>query len=113
VKNSCTYNTFSEVFLFLKDTPFYEDADDPDGGYWSGTWNYEQIWLEDHFALPIFKTSRLLNKITRLQVTSPDMDGRESEIPIPFKRVPDLHPASDHLMVISVSSMFLVVNLYS
>ena len=99
------------VSFNLKDTPYYDEyVSHANSNYWSGTWNYEQIWLEDHFALPIYKTSRMLNKITHLQVTSPDLDGRESEIPIPFKFVKDLKQASDNLMVISV--FFFHYNVY-
>ena len=58
--------------------------------------------LEDYFSLPIFKISRLLNKITGLQITSPDMIGRESEIPIPYKLATELNAASDDLRVIVV-----------
>ena len=56
--------------------------------------------LEDHFSLPVFKISRLLNKITGLQVTSPDLDGRESEIPIDFDLVGAINEASNPLTVI-------------
>ena len=55
--------------------------------------------LEDHLSVEIFRISRLLNKITGLQVTSPDMEGRESEIPISFKLASYIKPASDHLRV--------------
>ena len=64
-----------------------------------GVWNYEQLWFEDHNALPIYKTSRLLDKITKLQVTSPELHGRESEIPVSPDFVSNLSLTSDHLMV--------------
>ena len=57
--------------LRFKDTPFYDDTGNEE--YWTGTWNYEQIWLEDHYALPVYKLSRLLGKITKLQITSPEL----------------------------------------
>ena len=66
---------------------------------WKGPWKYKDMPLEDHFSLPIFKISRLLNKITGLQVTSPDMNGRESEIPISYKLATHLKAASDDLRV--------------
>ena len=66
---------------------------------WKGPWKYKDMPLEDHFSLPIFKISRLLNKITGLQVTSPDLDRRESDIPISFDLVDTLNAASDDLMV--------------
>ena len=72
--------------------------DDEDG--WKGPWKYKDMEVEDHFSLPVFKISRLLNKITGLQVTSPDLDGRESEIPIDFNHVKALNAASDHLRVL-------------
>ena len=80
-----------------KDTPFYNDT--YIDFYWTGTWNYEQIWLEDHYALPIYKTSRLLDKITKLQVTSPELNGRESKIPISPDLASELSFTSDYLMV--------------
>ena len=73
--------------------------------YWTGTWNYEQIWLEDHYALPVYKTSRLLDKITRLQITSPELNGRELEIPVSFDRASEINLASDYLMVRNVKKM--------
>ena len=82
--------------LRFKDTPFYDDTGNEQ--YWTGTWNYEQIWLEDHYALPVYKLSRLLDKITKLQITSPELNGRESEIPFRFNHEP-IGLASDHLMV--------------
>ena len=82
--------------LHFKDTPFYDDTGNEQ--YWTGTWNYEQIWLEDHYALPVYKTSHLLDKITKLQVTSPELSGRESEIPFKSNHGP-ISLASDHLMV--------------
>ena len=69
------------------------------------------MFLEDHFSLPIFKISRLLHKITGLQVTSPDMDGRESEIPISFKLATYLKAASEHLNVAAVL-MFITPKRY-
>ena len=66
---------------------------------WIGTWNYEQRWPEDHFALPVYEMSRMLNRVTRLQVTSPDLDGRESEIPIFFDQASTLDLAKENLMV--------------
>ena len=83
--------------LPVKDTPFYNETDSTI--YWTGTWNYEQIWLEDHYALPVYKTSRLLDKITKLQVTSPELNGREAEIPISPDSELHLNLASDYLMV--------------
>ena len=56
--------------------------------------------IEDHFALPVFKMSRLLNKITGLQVTSKDMDGRDAEIPIPVHLERYLNAAAENLRVI-------------
>ena len=82
--------------LRFKDTPFYDDTGNEQ--YWTGTWNYEQIWLEDHYALPVYKLSRLLDKITKLQITSPELNGRESEIPFSLNHDP-IGLASDHLMV--------------
>ena len=55
--------------------------------------------LEDHFSLQIFKISRLLDKITGLQVTSPDMNGRELDIPISLEEASLLNAASDDLRV--------------
>ena len=55
--------------------------------------------LEDHYSLQIFKISRLLDKITGLQVTSPDMNGRELDIPISLEEASLLNAASDDLRV--------------
>ena len=95
---STFYDDYISIF---KDTPSYEEDrnDEENGVYWTGTWNYEQLWLEDHFALPIYKISRLLDRITGLQVTSPDLNGRESEIPLSFDLASKLEEASDFLMV--------------
>ena len=85
------------LFFTFEDTPFYNETDST--VYWTGTWNYEQIWLEDHYALPIYKTSRLLDKITKLQVTSPELNGRELKIPMSPDLASELSLASDYLMV--------------
>ena len=76
-------------------------------------WKYKEMLLEDHFSLPIFKISRLLNKITGLQVTSPDMDGRESEIPISFKLATYLKAASEHLNVTVVLTFVTPEEVYN
>ena len=55
--------------------------------------------LEDHYSLEVFKVSHLLDKITGLQVTSPDMKGREADIPISLKEASTLNPASEDLRV--------------
>ena len=47
----------------------------------------------------MFKISRLLNKITGLQVTSPKLNGRVSEIPLAFEAELDLNDAAEDLMV--------------
>ena len=56
-------------------------------------------YVEDHFVLSMFKISRLLNKITGLQVTSPKLNGRVSEIPLAFEAELDLNDAAEDLMV--------------
>ena len=102
------------MFLNLKDTIYYDEADDPKTNvYWTGTWNYEQLWLEDYNSVSVYKLSRLLNKITNLQVTSPDLDGRESEIPIPFELVSDIHSTSDDLMVMKILMTIILCYLIS
>ena len=73
---------------------------DDEGEFYKGPWKYKEMKLEDHFSLTVFKISRLLNKITGLQVTSPDLDGRESEIPIDFDLVDAINEASNPLTVI-------------
>ena len=69
------------------------------GGGWKGPWKYKDMQLEDHYSLEIFKVSHLLDKITGLQVTSPDMKGREADIPISLKEASTLKPASEDLRV--------------
>ena len=86
--------------------------------------------LEDHLSVEIFRISRLLNKITGLQVTSPDMEGRESEIPISIKLATYLKATSDDLRVtaiyiresskktvnerkLTISFMFLQIHIYA
>ena len=88
------------ILLYFKNDPSLDEKVFKDG--WKGPWKYKDMPLEDYFSLPIFKISRLLNKITGLQITSPDMVGRESEIPIPYKLATDLNAASDDLRVIVV-----------
>ena len=91
---------YSNITVTFQDTIYYDEADYSEAKfYYPGIWNYERLWVEDHYALTIYKLSRLLNMVTQLQVTSPDLDGKESEIPIPFDRVADLQSTSDHLMV--------------
>ena len=77
-----------------------QDFDEPvTGGGWKGPWKYKDMQLEDHYSLEIFKVSHLLDKITGLQVTSPDMKGREADIPISLKEASTLNPASEDLRV--------------
>ena len=73
---------------------------------WMRPWKYKPMELEDHFSLPVFKLSRLLNKVTGLQVTSPDLDGRESEIPIDFHLAEAINATSDHWRVV----LYFIIN---
>ena len=75
------------------------DNEDITGDGWKGPWKYRDMPLEDHFSLQIFQTSRLLDKITGLQVTSPDMKGKELDIPISLNDASLLNAASDDLRV--------------
>ena len=52
----------------------------------------------------MFRISLLLNKISGLQVTSPDLKGRESEIPFSQENEIDLDEASTALLVNSLYS---------
>ena len=115
-------------FLYFKDNRHFDEIVYKEG--WKGPWKYKDIPLEDHLSVPIFRISRLLNKITGLQVTSPDMEGRESAIPISFKLATYLNAASDHLRVpqiycceypkkelkqrpFSLQFIFLQINIYT
>ena len=62
-------------------------------------WKYKDMILEDHFSRDVFRVSRLLDKLSGFQVTSPDMRGRELHIPISLKEASTLHPASEDLRV--------------
>ena len=55
--------------------------------------------LQDHYSLHVFKISRLLDKITGLQVTSPDMKGKEAMIPISLNEASTLKATTDDLRV--------------
>ena len=49
--------------------------------------------------MPVFRISLLLNKVSGMQVTSPDLKGRESEIPFSQEKEFDLDEASTALLV--------------
>lgn len=61
--------------------------------------DFEVTHLPDHFSVPAFKISLLLSRITGLQVISPDLIGRESEIPFSYENEPELDEASGALVV--------------
>ena len=61
--------------------------------------SFEVTHFRDHFFVPAFKISLLLSRITGLQVISPDLIGRESEIPFSFENEPELDEASGALVV--------------
>ena len=62
-------------------------------------WSYEITTLADHFYLPIFKLSRMMESLTSLQITSTDLKGRESEIPFPVNQSTNLDAASNDIVV--------------
>ena len=61
--------------------------------------SFEVTHLRDHFFVPAFKISLLLSWISGLQVISPDLIGRESEIPFSFENEPEMDEASGALVV--------------
>ena len=91
-------------FLYLFENNIKDGVNEDD---WKGPWKYKDMQLEDHFSLDVFKISRLLDKITRLQVTSPDMKGREKDIPISLNEASTLKFTSDNLMVCRPRLMIL------
>ena len=46
-------------------------------------WNYEITRVADHRYRPLFKIHRRLEEIVGLQITNPDLKGKENEIPFP------------------------------
>ena len=62
-------------------------------------WNREITQLADHLYLPAFKINKKLEKITGLQITSPDLRMRENEIPFPSEKEISLEEASADLLV--------------
>ena len=46
-------------------------------------WNYEITRIADHRYRPLFKIHRRLELVVGLQVTNPNLKGKESEIPFP------------------------------
>ena len=73
---------------------------------WKAGWNYEITELPDHLHLPVFKLSKRLEKLTGLQVTSPDLRGKESNIPFIHENEFFLDDASGDLMVNCASLFF-------
>ena len=66
---------------------------------WKVGWNYEITELADHLHRPVFKLSKRLEKLTGLQVTSPDLKGKEYKIPFFHENDFFLDDASGDLMV--------------
>ena len=46
-------------------------------------WNYEITRIADHRYRPLFKIHRRLEEVVGLQVTNPNLKGKENEIPFP------------------------------